>query len=233
MKSVNVANSTSMAVTNFACHEKELQILIVDDSSFDCRNIERQCRRTSLYLTIDTARDVASMLLALDAKVYDVIFLDYHLTNATGLEARQFISEHPKNSKAATIMVTSEASHEIAVSAIKNGCQDYVAKSDLDAISLELMMKTATKMLEDHTTRVLQSEMNAIHERTVGAVTEVVQHELSDDRIVSLLVRALEQVSYVDDKPVIGSIPDAVSVLVENDSDPNCFVFKPFSDGEV
>ncbi|SEL42974.1 response regulator [Pacificibacter marinus] len=232
MKNVSVVTPDNFPTVQYGNPEKELQILIVDDSSFDLNNIERHCRRTSLYLTIDTARDVDAMLEALDTKIYDIIFLDYHLTNATGLEARKLISEHSLNSKAATIMITGEVSHEVAVSAIKNGCQDYVAKSDLDTTSLELMMKTAAKRLEGHASRVLQGQMDNIHARTMGAVTQVVQRELSDERILSLLIRAMEQVSYVDGQPVIGGVPDVLSILTENDSEPNSFVFKQFSDGD-
>jgi len=47
-----------------------------------------------------------------------------------------------------------------------------------------------------------------------------------------LLIRAMEQVSYVDGQPVIGGVPDVLSILTENDSEPNSFVFKQFSDGD-
>ncbi|MBW4963117.1 response regulator [Sulfitobacter sp. CW3] len=191
-----------------APENKELKVLIVDDSSFDCKNIMRQFRRTSLRLSIDTASDLDQMRVALDTRKYDVIFVDYHLTHETGLQARQVISQHPENAQTATIMITGEASHEVAVSAIKNGCKDYVAKADLDAMSLEMMMKSATKKLEQHASKVLQSEMDAIHDRTIAAMSQLVQNELSDDRIVSLIVRALQHVTYVDGFPVLQQTPE-------------------------
>jgi PleD family two-component response regulator len=196
-----------------APENKELMVLIVDDSSFDCKNIMRQFRRTSLRLSVDTACDLNQMRAALDRRRYDVIFVDYHLTHETGLQAIQIISQHPKNAQAATIMITGEASHEVAVSAIKNGCKDYVDKADLDAISLEMMMKSATKRLEKHASRVLQSEMDAIHDRTIAAMSQLVQNELSDDRIVSLILRALQQVTYVDGFPVLQHSPDFTTSL--------------------
>ncbi|WP_175498466.1 response regulator [Sulfitobacter marinus] len=196
-----------------APENKELSVLIVDDSSFDCRNIMRQFRRTSLHLAVDTASDLDQMRAALDTRKYDVIFVDYHLTHETGLQARQIISKHPENGQTATIMITGEASHEVAVSAIKNGCKDYIAKEDLDAISLEMMMKSATKKLEKHASKVLQSEMDTIHDRTIAAMSQLVQNELSDDRIVSLIVRALQHVTYVDGYPVLQQTPELVTSL--------------------
>ena len=201
-------------------HEStELKVLIVDDSSFDCENIKRQCRQTSLYLSIDTASDVEQMRKALDQTKYDIIFVDYHLTNETGLQARHVISEHPHNAHAATIMITGDVCHEIAVSAIQKGCKDYVDKADLDAMSLEIMMKSATRRLEKHATRVLQTEMDAVHDKTVSAMTQIMKSELSDDRIVSLFLRALQQVTYIDGVPVLQKMPDMTSLFEKEQLD--------------
>lgn len=205
---------------------KETRVLIVDDSDFDCQNIERQCRRTNLQLSIDTAKDVETMQASLDTKTYDVIFVDYNLASETGLEAQDVIRKHPLHANVTTIMMTGEVSHEIAVTAIKNGCQDYVAKSDMDAFSIEAMMKAAAKRLEQHATRVLQNEMDAIHDRTMSAVTEVVRTELSDDRLVSLLVRALGQVSYSNGQPIAHETSEISALLMHEDPDSNFFVFK-------
>lgn len=202
----------------------ETKVLIVDDSAFDCEHIERQCRRTNLYLSIDTASSVQAMKAAMDTTEYDVIFVDYNLTQETGLEAQEAIREHPSHTKAATIMMTGQVNHEIAVSAIKSGCQDYVAKSDMDAMSIELMMKTAAKRLEKHASRVLQNEMEAIHDRTMGAVSEVVNNALGEERLVSALVRALGQVSYIEGQPIVAE-PSNAEPLVD-DGIPAYFVFK-------
>ncbi|RPE66432.1 response regulator receiver domain-containing protein [Pacificibacter maritimus] len=227
MKSINPTQVDPIpAAYSPAAQTKRVEILIVDDSSFDTKNIERQCLRTSLYCAIDTATDVETMRQALDTKTYDVIFIDYHLASETGIEARKVICEHPKNGDTTTIMITGEVCHEVAVSAIKNGCQDYVAKSDLNSTALEMMLKTATKRLEDHATQVLQREMDAIHARTMGAVTEVVQQELSDERMVSLLLKALTQIGYADGRPYINAAPEAPNLLSEDDTDPNFFIFK-------
>ena len=52
------------------------RVLIVDDSHFDCMSIERQCRRTDLFVSVDTASDIDAMRAAMDAREYDVIFVD-------------------------------------------------------------------------------------------------------------------------------------------------------------
>ncbi|MEM5474820.1 response regulator [Pacificibacter sp. AS14] len=204
----------------------ETHILIVDDSVFDCQNIERQCRRTNLQLSIDTAKDVKTMQKSMDTKTYDVIFVDYHLANETGLEAQNVIRRHPSHANATTIMMTGEVCHEIAVTAIKSGCQDYVAKYDMDAFSIEMMMKTAAKRLEQHATRVFQKEMDAIHDRTMSAVTEVVRTELSDDRIVSLLMRALGQVSYSGGQSIEHETGENSILNMLDDPNPSFFIFK-------
>ena len=111
------------------------------------------------------------------------------------------------------IMITGDVSHEIAVSAIKNGCKDYVDKADLDAMSLEMMMKSATKRLEKHATKVLQSEMDAVHDKTITAMKHIMQSELSDDRIIALFLRALQQVTYVDGVPMLQKMPDITSLF--------------------
>jgi len=86
----------------------------------------------------------------LDQNSYDVIFIDYHLTDANGLEILELIQMHPKNGAADTIMVAGEGLAEIAVKALTMGCSDYIVKNSITKESLRraiinALQKTARK----------------------------------------------------------------------------------------
>lgn len=122
-----------------------LKALIVDDSEFDRKHLRRMCRRAGLKLEFSEASDIASMCKKLDAESFDLIFLDYHLEIETGLEALAEVVVHQKQSDAISIMVTSVDSHETVIEAMRNGCSDYLIKSELTP---DTIRKSITSAIE-------------------------------------------------------------------------------------
>ena len=75
--------------------------------------------------TLQSLRDI------LDKQRFDVILVDYNLSGSTGIDALELVQCHPVNADAATIMITGYDQSEIAVKALKMGCQDYLTKEQL------------------------------------------------------------------------------------------------------
>jgi len=111
--------------------QPEISVLLLDDDAFDRQRLQRMGAASGLPLCLDAVPTIEDMKKSIDEKTFDVIFLDYQLSNGTGLDALAFIRNHPVQEKAAIVMLTGNARVEIAVTALKGGCSDFLSKDDL------------------------------------------------------------------------------------------------------
>lgn len=120
-----------------------LKALILDDSSFDRRRLMRECRDAGFDIAFAEAPTLSELKAALDAQTFDLVFVDFRLTDGDGLGALERIYSHPDHIGCATIMIAGEAETDIAVKAITAGCSDYLVKSRIDAESIRRAVSNA------------------------------------------------------------------------------------------
>ena len=121
---------------------------MVDDSAADrklCRVLLEE--RHGSGLEFIEARDAAQGLDLCRTSSPDCVLLDYKLTDMTGLE---FLSHLTRGEPAdlpafAVVMLTSVASEQVAVQAMKGGAQDYLVKDGVTAEGLSSAVKKATE----------------------------------------------------------------------------------------
>lgn len=121
---------------------------MVDDSAADrklCRVLLEEQHGSGLEFI--EARDAAQGLDLCRTSPPDCILLDYKLTDMTGLE---FLSHLTRGEPAdlpafAVVMLTSVASEQVAVEAMKGGAQDYLVK---DRVTAEALSSAVTKATE-------------------------------------------------------------------------------------
>jgi len=111
-------------------------ILVVDDQRFDRLRIVRLCAKLPFDTHVVAADSLSAMGDMLNKDKFDLVLLDFSLPDGDGLQAIKVIRAHPKNHTAAAIMVTGSEDAEIAVSALKLGCSDYITKEELSESSL-------------------------------------------------------------------------------------------------
>ena len=126
----------------------DVKVLVLDDSKFDRTRIRRMFSQTGIPHHFGEAEALGSLREALDEDVYDVILIDFNLPEGDGLEALKMIQSHPRNSQAATIMITGDDQSQVAVNALKRGCVDYIAKAQLTAQRLRSSIATAIENVE-------------------------------------------------------------------------------------
>jgi two-component system response regulator HydG len=101
------------------------KILVVDDNA-----AHRLMLKTVLAddgYDITAARDGAAAMAAVESKFYDLILMDLKTAHMDGLEAlRRIKTLSPPGIP--IIIMTSDASMETAVNAIKSGASDYLTK---------------------------------------------------------------------------------------------------------
>lgn len=115
---------------------EQVRILIIDDDLVFCQLLEKGLTRLG-YQT-EVAHDRAQALS--NREKADVILLDMRLGEESGLALIEpLIEKHPE---AKIIVVTGYASLATAVSAVKKGAQNYIAKP-VDVKSIEQMIRAS------------------------------------------------------------------------------------------
>ncbi len=111
-------------------------ILIVDDQRFDRVRMRRLCGGFGFNTNVVEAENLASMADRLRKERFDLVLLDYHLPDGTGLQGVEAIRACATNRHAATIMITGSEQNDIALQALKLGFSDYLTKDELSDATL-------------------------------------------------------------------------------------------------
>ncbi|SMC10297.1 chemotaxis-specific methylesterase [Roseovarius aestuarii] len=153
-------------------------ILIVDDQRFDRARLRRMCKELEFDVTISEADSLESLGTAMGQDAFDLIFLDYHMSDGSGLQALDAIQFDPRNRNAATIMVTGDEQTEIAINAMKNGCSDFLKKDDLSNASVRRAAINALQKASLNRSLETQHVMRSKVEAVLDSFTEECANEL-------------------------------------------------------
>jgi PleD family two-component response regulator len=121
-----------------------LETLLVEDSEFDRTRIRRISDSSPLAMNFTEAASYAEMEDAICERHFDLILIDYHLGDADGLQAMRLLKRTPLQSSAGIIMITGNERVDIAASAFRDGCDDFIAKS---AISPSVFHATVERVM--------------------------------------------------------------------------------------
>lgn len=146
------------------------KILIADDESFICDNLERILRedhyRTAVAQTGQAALDI------LRQEAIDLVFLDLNLPDIHGLEILRTVKQLDPD--LLVIIITGYASVESAVQALKLGAYDYI-KKPFKADVIKLIVKLA---LEAQSLRKEVHSLKKQHEGLLGDQPIIAESEL-------------------------------------------------------
>lgn len=186
------AQSTNGAGLN---PQRCLNILVLDDDEFDRKQVQRLSSQMAFLTEIDEASDLVDLQDKLDSKVYDAILIDYQLSNGDGLDALDIIAAHKENGTAAQIMLAGEPTYELAVRAMKHGCDEFLGKDKLDVISMQ------------------RSVLGAILSSTKKASASL---NLEIQELANSIANGVSETCLSNMKPMIMGILRKTSVLKEN-----------------
>jgi two-component system, sensor histidine kinase and response regulator len=124
--------------------EETLRILIVDDDEVDRMAVRRALMQSDLSLVLTEATTYAQAITLLETNLFDCTFLDYGLPDQNGLSlvqtARRLNIQHP------LVILTGQGDEKIAVDLMKAGATDYLAKSQISAITLAQILRNAIRI---------------------------------------------------------------------------------------
>lgn len=158
-----------------------IKILIVDDEPGMRMGMSRSLANFKLKLpdieeeisfSLDTAETGMEALEKIKANKPDILLLDYKLPDITGLEILEQIETDDE--EFLTIMVTAYASLDTAVSAIKSGAFDFLAKPFTPAEIRNTVAKTAKTLITARHAKRLSEERKQVRFQFIS----VLGHEL-------------------------------------------------------
>jgi len=104
--------------------EPDFRILIVDD--------DPALRRTFPHVlahagrSFDETGSISEAIIRLEQQHYDLVLLDYHLPDASGLALLDWLVERRRDE--AVIIISGEDAIDAAIGALRRGADDYVRK---------------------------------------------------------------------------------------------------------
>ncbi|MBI3622055.1 MAG: EAL domain-containing protein [Nitrospirae bacterium] len=106
-----------------------LHALIIEDSDNDAELLVRELRRGGYEPAYERVESAAAMNAALDRQNWDIVFSDYSMPNFNGMAALNLIRERGLDMP--FIFLSGTIGEDTAVTAMKQGAQDYIMKGNL------------------------------------------------------------------------------------------------------
>jgi CheY-like chemotaxis protein/anti-sigma regulatory factor (Ser/Thr protein kinase) len=153
-------------------------VLVVDDSSIDCRLATAILEKRANVRT-QTASDGLEALRSMEQELPAVVLTDLQMPNMDGLELVEAIRQ--RYSQVPVILMTANGSEEIAMEALQSGAASYVPKRTLDrdlAATLERVLSAS--QIDRRRQRVLECleevECRLVLENDPSLVPVLVSH---------------------------------------------------------
>lgn len=128
------------------------RILVVDDAPDTLEMIQRSL--TSTRFQVFTASNVADAVKLLEGTPVDLVITDLKMPGASGLDLVRHVRENFRDTE--VMMVTGYATVEGAVTAVKSGAEDYLAKPFTDEELLSAVRRSLEKL---YTRRLAQVQV--------------------------------------------------------------------------
>jgi two-component system cell cycle sensor histidine kinase/response regulator CckA len=109
--------------------QEMLHALFVEDSPEDVALVIRNLRLGGYHVESERVESATGLTAALDRQSWDIIICDYTLPSFSGFEALRILRERDQNTP--FIFVSGSLGEDAAVSALKQGAQDYLLKDKL------------------------------------------------------------------------------------------------------
>ena len=127
---------------------------------------------------------------------FDLILLDYHLGDGTGLQGVEIIRDDDVNCTAATVMITGTEQNDIAVQALKLGFTDYLTKDEITEQTLTRAAITALQKSQLARAMTAQGGSNALTNETVQSFSRGCAKDIKP--IVSRMMRQMRRLREID-----------------------------------
>jgi len=121
-----------------------MKVLIIDDSAEDRHTIIRLLKNIYENVEISEASDVANGQELVRVNKFDVVLVDYHMPDGSGLDIIR-MKKNYVNFDYPALLLTGQGDDHIDQKASDTGAADYIDKNDLNKVSIERSIRYAIK----------------------------------------------------------------------------------------
>ena len=180
--------------------DKHIKVLLVEDNSEDTRLIQEMLSKaTGPRFDVTCAETLLTGLEFLAAGGIDVVLLDLGLPDSTGLDS--FARTYTQAPEIPIVVLSGLDDENLAVTAVREGAQDYLIKGHTDSSLLERSLRYA---IERKRTR--EQITAALREKEI--LLRELQHRVKNNlRLISTLLRL--QSGYIKDKEVLAMFEES------------------------
>jgi len=155
-----------------------IRVLIVEDSEDDSELVVRELKRGGYDVKCKRVETAAALEAACEMQEWDLVISDFSMPIFSGMEALALVRE--KRTDMPFIFVSGTMGEETAVTAMRNGAQDYLVKGNLTrlvpAVQRELRdaeVRRAGKKLEQQVQQLQKFE-------TIGKLAGGIAHDFNN-----------------------------------------------------
>jgi two-component system cell cycle sensor histidine kinase/response regulator CckA len=155
-----------------------LRLLMVEDSEDDAALLLRELRRGGYDVIHERVETATAMLSALYSQKWDLVISDHSMPHFTGIDALQVLRS--KGSHVPFIFVSGTLGEETAVSALKDGAQDYLMKTNLKRLvpAVQRELREAEQRQERER---LERQVQHLHKfETIGRLAGGIAHDFNN-----------------------------------------------------
>ena len=120
----------------------QIRILLLEDNAGDAYLVKEQLRDIDNFIySIDNAQYLEQAIALLQENSYDAILLDLTLPDSQGIETFQAVDRAAEDT--AIVIISAVSEEDLAIQAVKQGAQDYLAKGKIQPNTLSQTIKYA------------------------------------------------------------------------------------------
>ena len=155
-----------------------MRILHLEDSEIDHELVQRALVRTGVKFDIERVESLTAFVSKIESTSFDVILADYRLPGFTALDAWEQTKSHA--AAPPFILLSGAIGEPAAVSAIKMGISDYLAKDDLGRLGQ--VIRRAIEVAEVRKAKEIADAELAESEKRLAQFNEHLQVTIEQER---------------------------------------------------
>jgi PAS domain S-box-containing protein len=169
--------------------QQRLRLLVVDGNVDDRESLARHLRRQGIASVVDTEGTAAAARACLQESSYDLVVMEYELSDATAFDFLPALNGTP------SLMLVATGSVNVAVEALRRGVYDYVVK-DGGGAYLDGLPSTIANVLARRRAELALKDSEARYQDLFDNAPDMYLHVDEDARIITVNRRGADQLGY-------------------------------------